>query len=258
MMVKPNVSRFDRAKRIAESLSEDTLRAISLRETYERCAFRKDVGDVFNNTREAWGFNVVQDALLHDLIMTLSRMHDTDNKTASIPNLIILLEDPSVIVAMKQNARNWVLNRPVHFLAPMDDVAMQIHKNLKVERADREAETIDTMAIQALRRAKRFETNEMRKSLQKFRNKYLAHSTMSSSVYGMRYNYPGRLLDGTAKVVEALGIAVTGTNYNFKDARDAWRTKAEDFWKNAIRGLAEKQRQRQRAKKSRARREELT
>ena len=233
-MLRPNLARFDKATRIATSLVRDLDRAIAVREMFERSALKRGVASKFNNTYQAWGYNVIESALLTDLIVTLMRIHDTDERSASMPNLIKLLADPSVIAAMKENARRWVLERDVHHLTPIDDEILRIVGDMRQRRAADEAAAIERIARRALRRAAKFETDAMRASLQKYRNKHIAHNAMVESTFGVKYGYPGKLLDRTALIGYELVLAVTGTHIDFRETRAAWRKKGDDFWKHAV------------------------
>lgn len=232
--VKPNQARFEKAQRIAISLSTDIDRALSAYEMFARAAFKKDIAPKFNNTYQAWGYNVIQTALLSELILTLTRMHDSDERSASIPHLTQLLADASVISALKVNARRWVIERPAYHLGLTTKEILEARERMKEVRAEGEAAEMERLARNAYRRAILLETDKIRATLQKFRNKHLAHRALKPPALDLKYSDLSTILRRTASIVDDLRLAVTGHCINSREDRKIWRTKADHFWRHSI------------------------
>lgn len=64
--------------------------------------------DSFNNSYEAWGYNVIINSLHNEFVMTMMRIYDAaDPDTASLPNLLSLLEDQAVLAQFEKETRAW-------------------------------------------------------------------------------------------------------------------------------------------------------
>lgn len=231
---KPDHARFEKTQKIAVSLSTDIERALAAHEMFARASFHKDIAPKFNNTYQAWGYNVIQTALVSELIMTLTRMHDADDRSASIPQIVKLLGDPAVTAALKANARAWMMDRPSHSLGPAPYEIQEARESRKRLRAEETAAEMERLARNACRRALRFETDSMRSALHKFRNKHLAHSALNPPTLDLKYSNLSTVLKKTASIVDDLRLAVTGHQIDSLEERKEWRTKAGHFWRHSI------------------------
>jgi hypothetical protein len=241
-----------RAQRIIKSITNDVHRAIAVEENLSRCSFRRDIAPAYNNTYQAWSLNVIRDSLLIELVMILMRIMDKDERSATLTTVAAIVSDRDVAEALKENARNWVRGRPVHFLEPIDEFIVEHDKRWREERAEREAQTIDKIRLRGLRRIKRLSSNPLIATLKKYRHKHIAHSGMAVSTFGAKFGDPTQLLKIVAPIVEDLCLAVTGHHQNFKDSRNAWMNRSNHFWALTVTALKAQKAERKKKVRSRA------
>jgi hypothetical protein len=89
--------RAERGTRIAEELKRQLVRAIALSELWVRCFDQTDVCSFIDARQELVPpFTLVRESLHLELLLTLTRLHDTDKNAASIPNAIVIVSDPNI------------------------------------------------------------------------------------------------------------------------------------------------------------------
>lgn len=211
--------KVDRARTIIVALDENLHNAIALEAMFWR-GNDPATCDAFNNTLEAHGFEVGQHALLDQLILTLMRIHDPKGRDrASIPHLRDLLEDQAVVDDFRQQARSWHPNRP------------------------RSADNSERAAIKAIDQARKsyqqLDGNKITKALRNYRNEYLAHSLIDMKEREKaRYGHVSKLLWQTAPIVQSLRLGLTGHHMDVVEIREAWKDRADAFWRMVMRGMA--------------------
>ena len=105
--LKPD-ERTERLKRVVRNLVEEMNLAIALREMHGTGAYENAVPNAFNNTFEAWGYNVVTNSLHSEFVIVLMRIHDKAGlDTSSLATAFTLLDDDDVVTGLKDEWRRW-------------------------------------------------------------------------------------------------------------------------------------------------------
>lgn len=228
-------------------VAEDVQSAVALHQMYERCANAEDVIQSVDNTKRAWGFNVVRNALLVELVITLMRIHDSGRQdNASLENIMSILSDWRVRDHLINKAIEEYRSRDV-YLTPDREQGLSAK-----ERQDREAERAE---IQELLKKQRedeapgagesvaqwldeaftlYETlhqDAAQKSLKKLRNWQLAHRAIDKTgKHGAKYGDQEKLLNLTVPLFQSVATAVNGIDYGFSELDKTWIDFSDEFW----------------------------
>ena len=195
-----------------------------------------------SDTEGAFGFNVVRNALFFQLVLTLTRIHDsgrTDN--ASIDNIMSLAADWRVRKRLMDQAVEAYRERGIA-IAPTRDRRISKEERAKREeelrswaeqRRDKEAlleaDKVAKWLDEAFALYEKLQQDPARKSLRKLRNWHLAHQALGDKQHGAKFGDEKRLLDLTVPLFERLTLAVDGTDYGYPGGDEAWEGRAEAF-----------------------------
>ena len=210
--------------------------AIGLNAMYSRATFEEDIPENFNNTFEAWGFNISTISLYIHLVLCLSRMLDEDPNSASIPSLLAYLESRDVVEELKDKARNWH-SAPIRIAGGhWDESTEELSKELSNEQAEESARRV----LQAIERAKdeyrKLKGSHYLQSLRTLRNQQLAHTELSrdkGKARTAKHGDPEELLCLIRPIVEQLDFAIRGMDPDRSETETVWRTWADCYWKSA-------------------------
>lgn len=220
-------------KEIAGVLVQETEVAIALQNMHEQGAFESAIPDAFNDTMEAWGYNMTIEAIHRDLVMTLMRMFDPpDPGTSSLRTLVRLLGDDDMVSEFEVETRLW----------------WESHSgkdgNWVVEKGVTRAEDHARQRVQKLRSLRsaiiKLEGGHLEASLRKFRNEMLAHratgQARSVKKPGSRLAKWGdtdNLLKRVLPVIAMIEVAVLEKGSDINDYPNIWHLYARRFWRRA-------------------------
>lgn len=195
-----------RAEAIVQELEADVTRCIALLAIWDRANGKKDIKERYNHTFEARALSIIHDSLHITMIMALMRMYDRDDRSASIPSLISILEKPGVLGYLKQKSRP-------------------------------QRENIDTWMRSVKLRVARLRNDDTLKALKRLRNFTLAHIDPNKAArHGAKYGYERRILNRTAPIIRLFLLIVSSTDTDFSEVRKIWRFYAQHFWGSAAKG----------------------
>jgi len=195
-----------------ESVYEDLVRAVSFASIF-RHSNNKEVLERFNNTVEANAFNIIQDALIAECILCLSRIHDPDDHRKNRASLGELFKtmDVNTIDYFAEKARQW----------PGDK-----------ERNYRKVRVWLKRSKQAYLRLKK---EECYKVLKAYRTNKIAHSLIEIPVATQaQYKDVFALLDKTELIVKYTYLSITGSHFDSVDFWRAWNRYSELFWESTL------------------------
>lgn len=182
--------------------------------------------DLFKNTYEAHGLNVVYRAILDNLIIVLSRMFDPvfpgrkhGWDRASLPHLLHLLEDC--------DTRNQFLAAAWHWTPGMIE--------------EKQMRTCEELMTKARCAYDDLSNGVLGKSvlagLRWYRNANLAHTLFRGTKrQNLIYGEIGELLDQTSPIIQDLVLALRGQAWS-GDGSDEAENRAEAFWVVVERGM---------------------
>jgi hypothetical protein len=192
-------ARLTEASNLMEATNNEVVRAISLRAVWGRCANDQDVLTAINHANQTLTFTIVREALLKDLVLTLTKLYDTGKDDLSFRRVLDVVKDPTVRVLLA------------------DALACE-------EAEARYREVTD---------------GEHCRSLRRFRNKQLAHGDTRGAEQTATYGHVGALLEDTIWIASRLSIALPSVpRPNFEPAKMIWDHEANRFWTALITGVA--------------------
>ena len=104
----PPLEKAADAMTIVKALRQNVHDAIALQAMLSGINDSEPFRSLFNDTYEGHGLNTLHHALLRQLVVALTRIHDPPAKNrASLPRLINLLEDKSLVKCFVELARHW-------------------------------------------------------------------------------------------------------------------------------------------------------
>lgn len=226
------------ARTVVKRLSQAFENAQALHAMLVRANNGPELRKEFDKTYEANGLNIITHALMNQLILTLTKMHDsyapTDARTsnrASLPHIGHLLSDRGVAGALIEEARDW-------------------HPGL--DREDANERLVRERIARILTRIGSFSSGarlRWLKTLRGHRNEHLAHLLFGlTPTERAKFGYIGFLLKATTPIIEDLKLAVHGESYDAGDAAEAHEQIADAFWQPVILGM-QTQRRRERRRK---------
>lgn len=203
--------------RTAQQIEHDILRGIAVQGLHTRGAYNPDVAGRYNNTWEAWGYDVVIQAVFIELVIILMRLWDGRDDVLSIPRAKEILDDAEFLDWFIQHERN----NPVTYTP--DEREELIRRDLdKFNKAYDDAKGHHTEG-----------------GLRGIRNETLAHNAEEPSAQKAKYGYADDLLEKTIPIAEAINIIARSHGFHGKDFIEAWATRADHFWTAAIKGVPE-------------------
>ena len=178
---------------------------------------------LFNDTYEGHGLNTLHHALLRQLVVALTRIHDPPKKNrACLPRLMQLLEDKSLVRCFAELARHWT---------------PQIERLAEIN-AHRAAKAILRARVRYKRLAESDEGKTWLAALKEFRDHYLVHSLFNLSEGDrVKYGYIGDLLERTMPIIEGLQFGIEGVHRDRNEDRAEEQARAESFWKVVANGM---------------------
>ena len=218
-------------KEIAERLVSETEKAIALQQMHEVGAYDTAIPDAFNNTFEAWGYNITIQALYWDLVMTILKMFDPpDPGTASLRTLNQLLEDDDVISELEKETRLW---GETHFGKEGNCI---------------EADGLTRAEYHARARVKKLRMigdqfasiggRHLEASLRKIRNEIVGHSATSYAPSGQKtgarsakWGDADDLLKSILPIIALINEALLQNGWEADELASIWYTYARRFWR---------------------------
>lgn len=204
-------------ERTAEQIQHDIMRGIAVQGIHKRGAYDPGVTDHYNNTLEAWGYNVVIEAVFIEQVIVLMRLWDDRDDVLSIPRAKKILSDTEFL--------DWFIGR---------------------ERKNPGAYTPDEREGLIRRDLDKFNVayddtkgHHTLDHLRNLRNKTLAHNAEDPKRQKATYGYADQLLEKTIPVAEAVNIIARSHGFHGKNFVEAWVTRADNFWTNTIKGMSE-------------------
>ncbi|MCZ6774363.1 MAG: hypothetical protein O7G83_20590 [Proteobacteria bacterium] len=193
------------AREISERLDVEIRHSIALNALHLRGAFQSDVPDVFDDSLEAWGYNLVVFALHAELIMALTRIFDVMENTASLPMLMEILRDTQVVEALCADARNNVPGDAIR------QIIKEAHEDLARLRNSHQLARVKTI-----------------------RNKMLAHLARDWEKSQRAQNrHTIELVEMTFPTIEKLNLALRGENLSYRETASNEEVYADNFWRRA-------------------------
>jgi len=192
------------ARQLKATLSNSLAEAAMLSYLNDTAALR----DSFDQTQEANGLNVIYAALLHGLILSLTKMHDRASwDRASLPTLIALVNNPPVLERLQEEAAKWP--------GQSQSGPRAVYSNV----------------LQATCEHDRLSQESVLLSLRSLRDINLAHALIiDQRAPGPTYGSLFTVLDATSAIVKKLLLAVLGLNFDPQEFRVEWAKQAELFW----------------------------
>lgn len=182
---------------MVKDLHEQMRHVVALVQMHRVLAYSPDVTPLFNDTREAWGYSVVQQSVLVELVFALCRLHDTSQNTNSLPTLFSKESATS-------KAKKW-------------------HSTLPNPRRNAFAQANSLWS--------HLRGSHLLSRLTTLRNKFWGHSaTQRTGLQMPKYSYVDDLYSRTKEIVKLLGFAALDTDFNFADAEQVWEQHANRFF----------------------------
>ncbi len=223
------------AREITEAVYRILHHAVAVSAMYDRCADKEDVLTAVSNSYEGWGFNVIRESLYREIVLSLLKVHDLDQRAASLINVIRPINAAPVRELlreeMRQRVRSWGL-----ITDPVDEdmrARLLAQREEEVEyRTQRIDQTLDWLTVEygILRRSKLFA------GLKTLRDTSIAHSDTTNVVHGVKYGFERELLGRTVHIFHQLGEVMTGVNYNLDTSGKVWGIHAEQYWRRFVLG----------------------
>lgn len=223
-------------------VANDVTRSIALYQMYLG-SNSEAVIEALSDTEGAFGFNVVRNALFFELVITLTRIHDSGRAdNASIDNIMSLAADWRVRKRLMDQAVEAYRERGVTIAATRDrrlskEERAKLEEELRSwaerkrdEEALLEADKVAEWLDEAFALYEKLQQEAARKALRKLRNWHFAHQALEGKRHGAKYGDEKRLLDITVPLFEKIALAVEGTDYGLPHGEEAWEGRAEAFW----------------------------
>jgi hypothetical protein len=171
---------------------------------WARSADKPDILGVMNNSREAFGFGAVRDAIHRDLIITLlTTLEPGQSRSACMPALFDIAEDSSVVELMQERSR-----RP-----------KEVKRRLATAKSK----------FDLLVRSKEV------KALRTVRNKVIAHVANRPVAHKAKYGDERKVLEAIIPIFEDLAAAIQDRDFKLGAKRDRWHSHADTFWTHVAR-----------------------
>lgn len=194
---------------IVRDLQDQMRHVVALMQMHRVLAYSPDVTPLFNGTREAWGYSIVQQSVLVELVFALCRLHDKSHNTNSLPTLFS--EETAT-----SESKTWLSTLP----GP---------------RRDAFAKAKSTWSQLC--------GSHLLSRLRTLRNKFWGHSATDRTGLQMpKYGYVDDLYSRTKEIVELLAFAALDTDPNFDDAEQVWEQHANRFFEVLTAGQRSAQR----------------
>jgi hypothetical protein len=215
---------------ITEALKADVERALVLAAMVRRANSQVFVA-TFKNTHEAHGLTVSRDALIHSLVLVLTRMFDPGpnarnpkrgTNRASLEHLVLLLGSEEVRNSYGADARDWPG---------------------KPHLSDRNEKLVLSRIRRGLRHYHRLVNSDAGarwlKGLRDFRDQHLAHTLFGTQgKEKLLYGYMDHVLSRVTPIVDDLVLALLGHNVDHSGTKEAWRRHANAYWQTVQLGVA--------------------
>lgn len=240
--IEAKISTLNKA---VELVAEDVKSAVALHQMYERCANADDIIQSVNNTKQAWGFGVVRNALLVELVITLMRIHDSGRKdNASIENIMSILADWRV----REHLANEAIEKyrtGDFYIAPvrsrnlsdkerrdLDNERREITQRQREAESPKAGESVEYWLDEAFSLYDKLHQDAAQKSLKKLRNWQLAHKAIDKvGKHGAKYGDQKKLLDLTVPLFQKVATVVNGVDYGLSDLDETWTDFSDEFWR---------------------------
>ena len=211
----PPLEKAADAMTIVKALCQNVHEAIALQAMLSGINDDESFRSLFDNTYEGYGLNTLHHALLRQLVVALTRIHDPPGKhRASLPRLMNLLEDKSLVRCFVELARHWT---------------PQIERLAEIN-AHRAARSILRASVRYKRLVASDEGKTWLTALKEFRDHHLVHSLFNLSEGDrVQYGYIGDLLERTMPIVEDLQFGIEGVNRDREEDRAEEQARAESF-----------------------------
>ena len=190
--------RPSKIEEIVRDLHDQIRHVVALIQMHRVLAYSPDVTPLFNDTSEAWGYSVVQQSVLVELVFALCRLHDNSPDTNSLPTLFGK-------EAATSKSKRWLSTLP----GPRRCAFAQANSLWSQLRGSHLLSRLTTL-----------------------RNKFWGHSaTQRTGLQMPKYGYVDDLYGRTKKIVQLLAFAALDTDPNFEDAEQVWEQHANRFFR---------------------------
>lgn len=207
----------DLLMRSAEQSEQDALRAIAARAIHAKGAYDQDVTAKYNNTNEAWGYNVLMTSVFFELVMILMRLWDDRKDVLSLPRAKSIVTDDSFT--------KW-------FIEQERERSKTFSPNLREEIIRAYLEKFHCAYDAA-------KGHHSKSRLRDLRNQLFAHNADQKVGQTAKYGYADELIEMTIPVAETINIVARSHEFHGKEFVEEWSKRADDFWTTSIKGLAD-------------------
>ncbi len=200
-----DTSQKSKADKIVQDLQVEVSKAIALRALLKKFAHDKRIADAFDDTYEANAFNLIEDALVGALTMSLIRACD-ESERGDVNSFRVLFE----VVAPPNDTENYFGNGSTQF-----EKARGLYIILKGSH--------QVARVKALR------------------HKFIAHSAIEKAkVQKPKYDDLYDLLSSCVNIVELLAPSVCCQNTDYEGEKEVWKKYSKLFFNSLIQGQVRK------------------
>jgi len=166
---------------LLKAIDNDVHVAIALAEINRPASYDADIVDRFENTYDAHAFNLMRNQMTLTIVLTLTRMWDTDGDSRSIPNVAKFLDHPHIVDEIASRQRKGRLSLMDH--PPFAERAIaepgfgQIIERMAKKEADQAEQDVRTATSDLYSRVDNFLQSKLKASLEALRNRSIAHNT---------------------------------------------------------------------------------
>jgi hypothetical protein len=212
---KPIPRQFADFEALIKKLVTQTEGAIRLHRLCKRLNEDPRIDSAYNNTYEAHGFVLAKSAVEYSLVLSVTRMHDKDQRTASLRRFFYDFEHN------REPVRAGVLEQRIKWV-PLEEA---------LNDTDERMTALDKAAAdhQAL-----LDTNEW-ELVENLRHTVIAHSDFEPEKIEMpQYDYLYLVCDKTVAIVDALSSNALGVGEGFKAYAHIWDAYALKFFESML------------------------
>ena len=230
---------LEKAREIIKHLEDNTYQAIMYGAFFERVTFEGDIGEAFGESRETWGVVKSQEAFFDALVLCLSRMiKGKGENTASLFNLVKLLEDNEVVTLLEEEAEESARKRGLAFVCDKADAETrkrweEQHREEQIRR-NRERVSKNIKELQEL--VNKLSGSHITRSVFSYRNTKTGHIAIKldpKKHVNTKYGDVTELLQEVVPIVDLASAIVTGVSIEFLGYFEEAKYAADKFWRHA-------------------------
>lgn len=201
--------------------------------------YDKDLVSRYNESRAGLGVEVLREALMFGFVADLVALtQDRDRKTASLANIVSLLQDSVLRTAVKEE---FCEPLPMIYADPGDEAAKRdFFEQTAKEHSKRKARQFDALWSSIVTGANDLVNGEVGKKLKGLRDKVSSHYEMTAlgeeprplriDDFDLKWGDPERYMEEAKKVIFYAVLLTTNVDYRLETFEREESRVSEAFW----------------------------